>query len=50
MLLKKVHDPFVIKRKQTGEGFFIKYLILYQFPMVDEWNCQGPGNKNALCY
>lgn len=24
MLLKKVHDPFVIKRKQTDEGFFIK--------------------------
>lgn len=49
MLLKKVLNPSVIKRKQTDEGFSIKYLTLYQFLMVDEWNCQGPGNKNALC-
>lgn len=49
MLLKKVHNPSVIKRKQTDEVLFINYLILYQFLMVDEWNCQGPGSKNALC-
>jgi len=49
MLLKKLHCPSGIKRKQTDGVFFLNYLILYQFLMVDEWNCQGPGNKNALC-